>query len=205
MPVIAIIGASDVVSDDQIAPTRRRTPGPDGGHVPTGLAGYTWDGAAYCPECAEDVYVTIGGLPDEGALEGVPVKEDDDGEPAVPLSHYPAYDASGNPMTDPNGFGVGVISCTDETDYPGGSCFVCHRRLQTNVLVYDGGGAHPTPVVEVRDPDRVRDPVEAFVLETDGDDVRVILAEPFGSHGDAGTLSWIPRDDVVAEYRDQLD
>lgn len=188
MTVIAILQASDVVDQDQIAPTRRSTPGPDGGHVPTGLAGYVWDGAAYCPECATDVMV-----------------ENPDGDGETSVAEYPAYTDDGDPATDPNGFGVGVVSCSDEWDYLGASCHVCHRLLDTNILVYDGGGAHPTPVVEVRDPDGVGRFAEAFVLEVDQSDVRIMLAEEFSPYGDVGDTSWIPRSDVVEEYHEQLD
>jgi len=81
----SVTTAADFVDEpDQVAPTRRRTPGEGGGVVPGRLAGYTWDGAAYCPEC----------------------------------------------------FGVGVVSGFDEADY-GFSCHICHRLLDTNVLVYD--------------------------------------------------------------------
>jgi hypothetical protein len=122
---------------DQIAPTRRSTPGHGGGHVPGRLAGYTWDGAAYCPECAGDVFVEIAGEPPEGALEEAPeVREGDHGQPAVPIPYYPPFSDDGEPITDPRGFGVGVVSGLDEADY-GFSCHICHRLLDTNVLTYE--------------------------------------------------------------------
>jgi hypothetical protein len=110
----SVTTAADFVDEpDQVAPTRRRTPGEGGGVVPGRLAGYTWDGAAYCPECADDVTVPA---------------PDGDGE--IPMPEYPPFE------TDPNGFGVGVVSGFDEADY-GFSCHICHRLLDTNVLVYD--------------------------------------------------------------------
>lgn len=184
MPVIAVITAEETVpTEDDLAPTRSSTPGPDGGHVPGRLAGYTYDGAAYCPACAEDVEV-----------------ETAEGE-TYTLDHFPAFDDDGNRVHDGSGFGVGIVSGTDEWDYPGASCHVCHRRLQTNVLVYDEGGAHPTPVVEVWGPDGDDRTAEAFVMEKEEEHVRVMLAENFYSYGDPGKTSWIPREDVV----DRLD
>jgi hypothetical protein len=107
----------DIVDDEsQIAPTRRSTPGPDGGIVPGRLAGYVWDGAAYCPECAADV--------------DVPAPADDPRE-TIKMDKYPAFE------TDPNGFGVGTISGFDEWDAPGATCHECHRVLQTNIITYD--------------------------------------------------------------------
>lgn len=179
MPVISILSAGDVADDDQIAPTRRSTPGDGGGIVPGGLAGYTHDGAAYCPECAGEVEATT-----------------TDGD-TYTLDHFPAFHDDGSPVTDEHGFGVGIVSCTDEWDYPGATCHECGLILDTNILVYDEGGAHPHPVVRVRDPDRYRDPVTAFVLQQDDKDVQILLAEDFGSNGDAGTVSWIPRGDVI--------
>jgi hypothetical protein len=175
VPIIAIYPAEELApADVSIAPTRSRTPGEGGGHVPGGLAGYTYDGAAYCPECAEEVRAECA----------------DDGE-TYTLARFPSD------CHDPNGFGVGIVSCTDEWDYPGAACDVCHDLLDTNVLVYDDGGAHPTPVVEAMDPDRVRDPVTAFVVEEGERDVRIMLAESFGSHGDPGDTSWVPRESVI--------
>ena len=182
MSVIAIIGAADVTDDDNIAPTRRSTPGEGGGHVPTGLAGYVYDGAVYCPECAKEVEIECA----------------DDGE-TYTIARFPSH------SHDPNGFGVGIVSCTDETDYGGDSCRVCHRLLDTNILVYDDQGPHPTPVVEIRDPDGQGRTVEAFVMENDGDDVRIMLAEEFRPYGEAGDTSWIPRADVLEEYHEHLD
>lgn len=182
MSVIAIIDARDVVdSEDQIAPRARGSGGPDGGVVPTGLAGYVWDGAAYCPECADDVEVEL-----------------PDGDGSVPISEYPAFDDDGDPVTDPNGFGVGTVSCSDEWDYPGASCHVCHRLLQTAILVYEDSGAHPDPV-EITDPDGKERYGVAFLLERDGDDARVILAEDFSPYGDQGDISWIPASQIIDE------
>lgn len=174
MGVIAIITPDDVLDDDQIAPTRRGTPGEGGGVVPTGLAGYTYDGAAYCPECARDVEVTSGG---DGETYNVAT---------FPADHH-----------DKRGFGVGIVSCTDEWDHPGAACDVCHKTLRTNILVYDEGGAYPTPVVEVRDPDGQGRTAEAFVLERDAGEARVMLAEDFTPYAEAGGISWIPASDII--------
>lgn len=114
MTVIAIITPEQYRDDDQIAPTMSRTPGDGGGYVPSRLAGYVYDGAAYCPACASDVTVT---------------SADDD--ETYTLERFPAFDH------DSNGFGVGIVSGTDEWDYPGATCHVCSRTLQTNVLVYE--------------------------------------------------------------------
>lgn len=180
--VITILPADRVAGPDTtVADTRRRTPGEGGGIVPARLAGYVYDGAAYCPGCAEEVTV-------ESA---------DDGE-TYTLARFP------DGHHDAGGFGVGIVTGTSEWDYPGATCHECGALLDTNVLVYDDGGAHPHPVVRVRDPDRVRDPVTAYVLtDPDGEEaVEVVLAESFGSHGDAGDVSWIPRSDVVGGLGD---
>lgn len=90
-------------------------------------AGFTYDGAAYCPACAEDVTVTINGetmtMPEAAEVRG----------------------------TDENGFGVGLVQTSSEWDAPGASCTVCHDRLATRLIHYDdnvvadgdvvGGGA----------------------------------------------------------------
>lgn len=99
----------------ETAPTTRRTYGEGGGIVPGRCAGYTYDGACYCTDCASEVVVlTAGG--DE-----------------YPMDHYPAFDDDGHPVTDGHGFGVGVLSGFSETDH-GDSCTVCFRRLQTTVI-----------------------------------------------------------------------
>lgn len=173
MPVIAVLPADEVADD--VAPTTRSTPGEGGGHVPYGCAGYVYDGAAYCPECAAEANTRPCAA---------------DGE-TYTVATFPANEH------DVDGFGVGVVDGMDEWDYPGASCHICHTTLDTNVLIYDDGGAHPWPPVRVLDPDRHRDPVTGFLLEDPGDaEVRIMLAEDFGSHGDAGDTSWVPRDDV---------
>lgn len=107
----------------ETAPTDSHTPGPDGGYVPGRLAGYVWDGAAYCPDCASGVEI-----------------ESPDGEGTIRMTHYPAFE------TDPNGFGVGIVNGSDEWDYPGAVCDVCHSYLDTNVLVYrEGPGSDVYP------------------------------------------------------------
>lgn len=98
--------------ETEVAGTRRRTPGPDGGIVPGRLAGYTHNGAHYCPECATETTATA-----------------PDGESEIPIAEYPAFE------TAPNGTGVGVVSGTAEIDY-GGACDVCHKLLDTNILLY---------------------------------------------------------------------
>jgi hypothetical protein len=98
------------MSDVDYAPTTRRTYGPDGGVVVGRCAGYTYDGAAYCPACAADIEV--------------PTSDGD----SFPMNEYPMD------TWDGRGFGVGVISGLDEWDAPGASCHVCHGRLQTNII-----------------------------------------------------------------------
>jgi hypothetical protein len=71
-----------------------------------------YDGAAFCPVCAAEIDVPTA-----------------DGE-NFKMDHYPAE------TWDGRGFGVGVLSGFDETDYPGDSCDVCHRRLRTNIIHY---------------------------------------------------------------------
>lgn len=175
MSDIIVVAATDITTDDaEVADTTRSTPGPDGGAVPGRCAGYVWDGAAYCPECAREVEA-----------------EAPDGDGTIPLSHYPAFE------TDPNGFGVGVIAGWDEWDYPGASCDVCLRRLDTNVLVYLDGGPSPHRHCWVSDPDGMGETARAWILDTDGDDVLVMLAESFRPWGRAGDTTWLPRDDVT--------
>jgi hypothetical protein len=170
MPVIAILDAEEVTDDENLAGYTRSTPGPNGGTVPTGCAGYTHDGAAYCPDCASEQTVVA-----------------PDGDGSIPMDHYPAF------KTDPNGFGVGVLSRTDEWDYPGASCHVCHDRLQTRLLVYDDGGAHP-PAAEMETDYGV---VSVFVIETDGEDARTMLAEDYVPLGSAGDVSWCPKHRLI--------
>jgi hypothetical protein len=100
----------NVDSPDDLAPTRRQTFGPDGGYVPGRCVGYTYDGACYCIECAEHIHI-----------------ETSDGE-EYRMDHFPA-DAC-----DEHGFGAGVLTGFSETDYPGDSCHICHRRLPTTLL-----------------------------------------------------------------------
>lgn len=102
-----------IKSTDDVAPSTRHTYGPSGGIVPGRCVGYTYDGACYCPECAAEIDVT--------SSEGETFK----------MTHFP------DRTWDKNGFGVGVLSGFDESDYPGDSCFVCHRRLQTNIIHYE--------------------------------------------------------------------
>jgi len=87
-----------------------------------------------------------------------------------------------------------------EVDCPGSSCGHCLRRLEgATVLHYDGvcdPFSCPDMAVRVADPDGVREPVEAALLERDGGDVRIMLREDFGSHGDVGDESWIPESDL---------
>lgn len=112
MTVVTASRWAEAHDSTEVAPTRRRTPGPDGGIVPGRLAGYVYDGAHYCAECATD------------ATAPAP-----DGDGEIPIAEYPAFE------TDGRGFGVGIVSGTDEIDY-GGACTVCHRLLDTNVLLY---------------------------------------------------------------------
>jgi hypothetical protein len=102
--------AYNVESNDDLAPTTARCYGPSGGYVPYRCAGYTYNGAAYCVECAAEIEVT-----------------DSDGE-TWKIDHFP------DETWDEYGFGVGVLSGASETEYPGDSCDVCHRRLPTNIL-----------------------------------------------------------------------
>jgi len=171
MSVIAILNAESVTDDDDLARTARQLPG---GAWPGRAAGYTYDGAAYCLDCSGDVTIECA----------------DDGE-TYTMPEFPAD------CHDPNGFGVGVVSVSGEWDYPGASCHVCHDRLNTNLLVYDGHNAHPTPVVEVRDPDGAGEFATAYLLTDDDTEVRIMLAEEFPPYGGAGDTSWIPRGDVV--------
>lgn len=103
----------NVDSTDDLAITKRRCYGESGGIVPGRCAGYTYDGAAYCPACAEEVEVT--------ASDGTTYQMD----------HFP------NGTWDSGGFGVGVLSGFDEWDEPGATCHVCHKRLRTNIIRYD--------------------------------------------------------------------
>jgi len=117
MEGITILSAeryAEAFDNVDVAGTRRSTPGPDGGIVPGRLAGYAYDGAHYCPACAAE---TTAPAPD--------------GDREIPIAEYPAFE------TDPYGFGVGIVSGTDEIDY-GGSCHVCHKLLDTNVILYEG-------------------------------------------------------------------
>jgi len=98
---------------DDVAQTR------NGGRT----AGYAYNGAAYCPSCAEDREVTIG-----GETMSMP-------------------DASEVRATDENGFGVGLIQCSSEWDAPGASCTVCHDRLATRLIHYDDNQAADGHVV----------------------------------------------------------
>jgi len=120
MSDIEVFAAAETVeSTDDLAPTRNHTPGETGGYVPQGLAGYVYNGACYCPECAFEVEIPT---------------PDGDGE--TDIAHFPAFE------TNETGCGVGVLNCSSETDYPGDVCDVCHRTLDTNVLVYrDGPGS----------------------------------------------------------------
>ena len=105
--------AYNVDSRSDLAPTRRSTFGPSGGIVPGRCVGYTYDGAAYCIECAAEIEI-----------------EASDGE-SYAMDHFPDGEWDGR------GFGVGVLSGFSEVDFPGDSCHVCHRRLQTNIIRYD--------------------------------------------------------------------
>lgn len=76
-------------------------------------AGFAYDGAAYCPACAEEQTVTIDGdelaMPDAAEVRGA----------------------------DERGFGVGLIQTSSEWDAPGASCTVCRDRLSTRLIHYD--------------------------------------------------------------------
>jgi len=77
------------------------------------IAGYVYNGAAYCTLCAEDVDVTVGG-------ETVPMPE-----------------AAERDAWDDAGFGVGYVRTSSEWDAPGATCDLCHLRLPTRVIHYD--------------------------------------------------------------------
>lgn len=177
MSVIQVLSAETFTDSDDLAPTRRGTPGEGGGVVPTGLAGYTYDGAAYCPECAE-------------SAETRPCAADGD---TYTVARFPSGEH------DESGFGVGVVSCTDEWDYPGASCDICHKRLDTNVLVYDSGGAHPEPAEWHADG---VEHVPVFVVTVDGDDAYVLLQTDAPPYGEAGDTSWVPRWELD-DYNDE--
>lgn len=98
----------------QIANTTRRTYGESGGYVFGRCAGYTYDGAAYCPDCAADIEV--------------PTSDGD----SFKMNEYPAD------TWDGRGFGVGVVSGMSEWDAPGPSCDVCHLRLDVTTIEYEG-------------------------------------------------------------------
>lgn len=102
----------DVESESELAPTRRSYGGPDGGYVPGRLAGFTYNGDTYCPDCADDIHV-----------------EFPSGE--YPMSAAPAFE------TDETGTGVASLSGFAEALEPGHSCGVCFRRLQTNIIPED--------------------------------------------------------------------
>lgn len=95
----------------------------------------------------------------------------------------------------------GPVPEGSEVDCPGSACDHCHRRIEgMTVLHYDAvcdPWSCPDMTARVRDPDRVRDPVEVAVLERDDGGVKVMLREDFGSHGEAGDESWVPESDVL--------
>jgi hypothetical protein len=94
----------------------------------------------------------------------------------------------------------GPVDRGSEVDCPGSSCDNCLRRIgDMSILHYDAvcdPFSCPDMTVWVADPDGVRDPVEAALLERDGGDVLVMLREDFGSHGERGDESWIPESDL---------
>lgn len=77
------------------------------------IAGYAYNGAAYCCACAEDVEVTVGG--DTVAMP----------------------EAADRDAHDDHGFGVGYVRTTTEWDAPGAVCDVCLDTLPTRVIHYD--------------------------------------------------------------------
>jgi len=175
MSVIAVLTADRVADDDtDIGRLNGRTPGDGGGVVPTGLAGYQHDGAVYCPTCAASETVVCAATGESYTLPQFP-----------------------NDETTTDGCYVGVITGTNESDYPGDICHECKCLLDTNVLVYDGGGAPPTPVVRVQGDDDT-EPVTAFVLCELDDHVEVIYA-PESDHCEveSGDISTVPREWVV--------
>jgi hypothetical protein len=175
MSVIAVLTADRVADDDtDIGRLKGRTAGATGGVVPTGVAGYQHDGAVYCPTCA--------------ASETVVCAETDE---TYTLAQFPS-DA-----TTTDGSSVGLITGTSETDYPGDICDGCECLLDTNVLVYDGGGAHPHPVVRVQGDDDA-EPVTAFVLYDLDDHVELIYAQESDDREvESGEIATVPREWVV--------
>lgn len=175
MSVIAVLTADRVADDDtDIGRLNSRTPGDSGVVVPTGLAGYQHNGEVYCPTCA--------------ASETVVCSDTDE---TYTLTQFP----TGASTTD--GSTVGIITGSSETDYPGDICDGCGCLLDTNVIVYDGGGAHPTPVVRVQGDDDT-EPVTAFVLYELDDHVEVIYAPESDDHEvESGDISTVPREWVV--------
>jgi hypothetical protein len=175
MSVIAVLTADRVADDDtDVARVLRKTPGA-GGYVSTGLAGYQHNGSVYCPTC--------------GASETVVCSKT--GE-SYTLARFPV----GATTTD--GFPVGIVTGTSEWDFPGAICDECGDLLDTNVIVYDGGGgAHPHPVVGVEGDDDA-DPITAFVLHELDDHVEVIYAPVSDDCAvESGEISTVPRERVV--------
>jgi len=179
MTVIAVLKASRLADDDQtVARTSRRTPSPDSKRVPGRLAGYVYAGAHYCIDCACSTSAECAGTGESYTLTQFPP----DG-------------------VDPDGFGVGLLTCSDEVDYPGASCSQCGDRLETNVLVYHDGGAHPDPLVEIDEPGSDRPPVEAFVLgDADRDGyTNVMLVGPPSDGVEPGTVDTVADHWIVEE------
>lgn len=95
----------------------------------------------------------------------------------------------------------GPVDRGSEVDCPGSACDHCHRRIADMTVLHYGDVCDPFSCPDMaaraRDPDRVRDPVEVAILERDGGDVRIMLREDFGSHGERGDTSWVPEEDIL--------
>jgi hypothetical protein len=99
-----------------------------------------------------------------------------------------------HPKADQYGNVAAVLS-TEEWDCPGANCGHCGVPIDVRVIHYDSVCQPeycPRMATMVADPDGVRDPVEAAILERDDGDARIMLKEDFDSHGDEGDTSWIP-------------
>lgn len=137
------------------------------------VVGYTYNGAHYCPECARNVTV-----------------QSSDGEEYA-MTDFPDGEH------DSFGSGVGKVRTDERVDYPGGTCTVCLQRLDTRINVYNDGGAHPEPVLEIQDPGTSGETVHAFFRERSNGEILVMFAEDLRTYCDAGTKSWVSEEDVV--------
>ena len=176
---LTVLPADDLHDSSEIGDTKSSTSvsGSSGCTVPTGLAGYVHGGEAYCTECAKDVTVSL-----------------PDGSEEVPVAEYPTG------ITDPNGEGVGIVSTVDEWDYPGGVCGVCGDYLDTQVIIYDGGGAHPERYATVTDPYDGSKTGEAFILEKYSDGgAKVIVGEDIGNTFTKGEITELEPEFVEIE------